>query len=149
MHDLIQDIRYAIRTLAQSPGFAVVAMLTLALGISANSAIFSVVNSAVISPLPDAAPDRLVFITSAFPTLDFDQFWMSQPEYMEYRDLNESFEEMGAYTTGEAGITGGESPIRVSAAYTKHSFMTTLNVDAACGRPASALRAGSRDEPWK
>ncbi len=134
MQNLLQDVRYAIRTLLQSPGFAIVAILTLALGIGANSAIFSVVNSVVISSLPYEAPERLMFITSAFPTLDFDQFWMSQPEYMEYRELSQSFEEMGAYTTGEVSITGGESPIRVNAAFTTHSFLATLGVDAARGR---------------
>ena len=134
MQDLIQDVRYAVRTLFQSPVFAFVAILTLALGIGANSAIFSVVNGVVITPLPYEAPERLMYITSAFPTLDFDQFWMSQPEYMEYRDLSQSFEDMGAYTTGEVSLTGGESPIRVNAAFTTHSFLTTLGVDAARGR---------------
>ncbi len=134
MQDLIQDVRYAVRTLLQSPGFALVAILTLALGIGANSAIFSVVNSVVIAPLPYEAPERLMYITSSFPTLDFDQFWMSQPEYMEYRELNQSFEDMGAYTTGEVSLTGGESPIRVNAAFTTHSFLATLGVDAARGR---------------
>jgi predicted permease len=134
MQDLIQDIRYAVRTLLQAPVFAFVAVLTLALGIGANSAIFSVVNSVIIAPLPYEAPERLMYITSAFPTLDFNQFWMSQPEYMEYRELNQSFEDMGAYTTGEVSLTGGESPIRINAAFTTHSFLATLGVDAARGR---------------
>jgi putative ABC transport system permease protein len=147
MQDLIQDIRYAVRTLLQSPGFAAVAIVTLALGIGANSAIFSVVNGVVITPLPYAAPERLMFITSAFPTLDFDEFWMSQPEYMEYRELSQSFEEIGAFRTGEVSITGAESPIRVTAGFTTHSFMTVLGVDAARGRYYTAEEDTPEGDP--
>ena len=105
MHELLQDIRFSVRTLTHAPGFAVVAVLTLALGIGANSAIFSVVNGIVLQPLPYGSPERLVFVTTAFPGLGFDEFRMSQPEYLEYGAWNESIEEMGAYNTGERSIT--------------------------------------------
>ena len=78
----MHDIRYALRNLRKSPGYAVVTVLTLALGIGVNSAIFSVVNGVLLKPLPYPRPERLVFITSQFPTLGFDQFWVSAPEFV-------------------------------------------------------------------
>lgn len=138
MQNLIQDLRYAFRNLRQAPGFAAVAVLTLALGIGANSAIFSVVNAVVIQPLEYRAPEQLVFITSAFPTLGFDEFWMSGPEYFEYREQSESFEDMGAYNTGEISITGGDTPIRVVSGVATASFFDTLGVEAHRGRTFTA-----------
>jgi len=138
MQNLVQDLRYALRNLRQSPGFAAVAILTLALGIGANSAIFSVVNAVVIQPLEYRAPERLVFITTTFPTLGFDEFWMSGPEFLEYREQSTSFAAMGAYNTGEISITGGESPIRVPSGVASASFFETLGVEAHRGRTFSA-----------
>jgi putative ABC transport system permease protein len=88
MDRLRQDLTYALRNLRKSPGYALVTILTLALGIGANSAIFSVVNGVILKPLSFPEPERLVFITSQFPTLGFDQFWVSPPEFMEFRDRN-------------------------------------------------------------
>ena len=73
----MQDLSYAVRSLRRQPGFALVTMLTLALGIGANTAVFSVVNGVLLRPLPYPQPDRLEFITSQFPNLGFTQFWIS------------------------------------------------------------------------
>ena len=113
MQTLAQDLRYALRNLRQSPGFTAIAVLTLALGIGANSAIFSVVNGVVLKPLEYREPERLMFITSTFPGLGFDEFWVSPPEYMVFADRTTSFESVGAYNIGEVSITGGDTPIRV------------------------------------
>lgn len=134
MNDLLQDLRYAVRGLLRAPAFALVAIVTLALGIGANSAIFSVVNAVVLTPLPYEEPDRLVFVTSAFPTMGFDEFWMSAPEYLEYREWNRSMAEVGAYNVGEVSVTGGETPIRAQGAIATPSLMTALGVPAARGR---------------
>ncbi len=134
MQDIRQDLKFAVRALLQSPGFAAVAVLTLALGIGANSAIFSVVNGVVLKPLPYHDPERLVFVTTAFPTMGFDKFWMSQPEYQEYAEWSEAIVDLGAYNTGEVSITGGQSPVRVSSTTATRSFFTVLGVEPVVGR---------------
>src|SRR5262245_32073543 len=83
MSTLWQDVVYAVRGILRSPGYAAVTLLTLALGIGANTAIFSIVHGVLLRPLPYPAAEQLVFITSQFPALKFDKFWMSVPEYLE------------------------------------------------------------------
>lgn len=131
---VLQDIRFALRTLLRAPVVTGVAVLTLALGIGANSAIFSVVNGVILKPLGYQDPGQLVFITSGFPSLGFDQFWMSAPEYRELQEWNESFLDIGAYNTGEVSITGGEAPIRVSAGMATAELFGVLGVPARVGR---------------
>ncbi len=138
MQTLAQDLRYALRDLRQAPGFTAVAILTLALGIGANSAIFSVVNGVVLKPLEYRDPDRLVFITSTFPTLGFDEFWLSPPEYLQFQDANSSFGRIGAYNVGEVSITGGETPIRVPSGTGSASFFETLGAEPHLGRTFTA-----------
>jgi hypothetical protein len=75
----MQDLRYAVRLLLRTPGFTLLAALTLALGIGANAAIFSVINAVLLAPLPYAAPDRLAIVYSQFPSLSFNRFWTSAP----------------------------------------------------------------------
>ena len=81
-----KDLIYALRSLRRQPGFTAVTMLTLALGIGANSAVFSVVNGVILRPLPYPDAGKLEFITSQFPNLGFKQFWISVPEFLEFRD---------------------------------------------------------------
>ncbi len=135
MQTLVQDLRYAFRNLRQAPGFTAVAIVTLALGIGANSAIFSVVNGVVLRPLEYREPDDLLFITSNFPGESYgEQFWMSAPEYFQYREQSTSFADMGVYTTGEISITGIDTPMRVSAGFASASLFTTLGVEPVGGR---------------
>ena len=126
MHTLKQDLAYALRTLARSPGYAAVTVLTLALGIGANTAIFSVVNGVLLKPLPYPKPERLQFITSTFPALGFDRFWVSLPEWAEFRERNRSFQAVGAYSAGALNLGTPERPRRV------------------CGRADHGSRAGAR-----
>ncbi|MCA1585148.1 MAG: ABC transporter permease, partial [Acidobacteria bacterium] len=113
MQNFRQDIRYAIRNLLRAPGFATVTVLTLALGIGANTAIFSVVNGVILRPLGYSAPDQLMFITTRFPNMGFDQFWVSPPEYFEYREMNQSFSVVGAFATTETNLAASDRPRRV------------------------------------
>src|SRR3954464_11084227 len=86
MDALLRDLRHAVRNLLRTPGFALVTILTLALGIGANTAIFSVVNAVILRPMGYPDPDRLVFISSQFPKMGFDQFWVSPPEFLEFQE---------------------------------------------------------------
>ena len=128
------DIRYAIRQLRRSPGFAVVAVMTLALGIGANTAVFSVINGVLLKPLPYEAPEELVSVTSAFPSMDFDRFWISPPEYFELREWNRVFADIGGYRTGTASIETDDRPLRIPSAVASWSFFPTMGVGAALGR---------------
>ncbi|HEX2225264.1 MAG TPA: ABC transporter permease, partial [Thermoanaerobaculia bacterium] len=128
MRSILQDLRYAGRLLTRSPAFTLLTVLTLALGIGGSAAIFSVVDSVLLQPLPYKDSDRLMFIHSQFVTLDSPRFWVSAPEYVEYRGNNQSFEEMGAYVLGEANIAGRDTPVRANAAFITASLLRTLGV---------------------
>src|SRR5688572_6468637 len=129
-----QDLVYAFRNLRKSPGYAAVTVLTLALGIGANSAIFSVVNGVVLKPLPYPEPERLVFITSQFPALGFDQFWVSAPEFVEFRERNQSFDDVGAYRAGAVNLGTQDQPRRVVSAIITSELMPVLGVAPIRGR---------------
>jgi predicted permease len=134
MDKLRQDLVYAFRTLRTSPGYALVTILTLALGIGANSAIFSVVNGVILKPLAYPEADRLIYITSQFPTLGFDQFWVSPPEFVEFRDRNQAFENVGAYSAGAVNLGTQEQPQRVNSAIVTSELMPVLGVQPIRGR---------------
>ena len=132
MDTLLRDVRHAARSLVRSPGFTTVALLTLALGIGANTAIFSIVNAVVLRPLGYPKPGQLMFLTTQSP--GFPQFWVSPPEYMEFRELNQSFSAVGAYTTGEVNLTASDRPLRVRSAAVDDHLLRALGVQAAHGR---------------
>jgi len=134
MRDVLQDLRYSIRSLARTPGFALLAVLTLALGIGANSAIFSVINGVILKPLGYPQPDQLVMITSQFPGLGFDKFWVSPPEYFELRERSKSFSEIGAYRTSAVNLSESDTPERVNAVNATASLLKTLRVAPYRGR---------------
>ena len=134
MDRLKRDLIYAFRNFRKSPGYALVTILTLALGIGANTAIFSVVNGVILKPLPFPNAERLIFITSQFPTLGFDQFWVSAPEFMEFRDRNKSFQAVGAYATGAVNLGAQDQPKRVNSAAITSELMPVLGVQPLRGR---------------
>jgi putative ABC transport system permease protein len=135
---LRQDLRLAIRSLLRAPAFAAVTILTLALGIGANTAIFSIVNGVILRPLSYPKPEQLMYLTTQFPAFGFDQFWVSPPEYFEFRELNQSFAAVGAYTTGEVNLTAGDRPMRVRSASVDDRLLTALGVQPIAGRLFSA-----------
>jgi predicted permease len=139
---LRQDLRYAIRSLLRSPGYTAVTILTLALGIGANTAIFSIVNGVILRPLAYPKPEQLMYLTTQFPAFGFEQFWVSPPEYFEFREINRSFFAVGAFTTGEVNLTAGNRPLRVRSASVNDDLLTALGVPPAMGR---LFRKGETD----
>jgi predicted permease len=129
-----QDLRHALRGLARTPGFTLVSVLTLALGIGANTAIFSIVNGVVLRPLGYPKPEQLMFLTTQFPAQGFFQFWVSPPEFFEFRELTQSFSDVGAFTTSEVNLMAGDRPRRVRAAAVTDDVMRALQVPPAHGR---------------
>jgi putative ABC transport system permease protein len=129
-----QDLVYAFRHLRKNPGYALVTILTLALGIGANTAIFSVVHGVILKPLPYPDPARLVFITSQFPGLGFDQFWVSAPEFIEFKERNQTFEDVGAYRSGAVNLGTQDQPRRVVSAVVTSELMPVLGVAPIRGR---------------
>ena len=134
LDQLRQDVRHAVRGLLRAPGFTVVTILTLALGIGANTAIFSIVNGVILKPLGYPNPEQLMYLTTQFPAFGFNQFWVSPPEYFEFREMNQSFAAVGAFTTGEVNLTAGDRPLRVRSAAVDDSLLTALGVQPALGR---------------
>jgi putative ABC transport system permease protein len=128
MKALLQDLRYACRLLLRSPGFTLLAALTLALGIGANAAIFSVASSVLLKPLPYQDSGRLMIVYSQFPSMGFDRFWVDPMEFTEYGRWNRSFESLGAWTTGSVNVSGRDEPVRASAAFTTAGLFTALGV---------------------
>jgi predicted permease len=126
------DFRYAIRLLARAPGFTVAAVATLALGIGANTAIFSLIKAVLITPLPYADPERLVMIWNA--SAGSGRTWLSAQEIVSYRDDAASFAQLGAYIDGDANITGEGEPERVRAAIVTGELFETLGVSPLLGR---------------
>jgi predicted permease len=132
MHTLIQDVRHGARTLRKSPGFTLLAALTLALGIGGLTAIFSVVNAVLLRPLPYAEPDRLVRLWSAWEGQSRND--VSPAEYFDYRDGLGAFRALGAFASGSANLTGDGEPERLQAGYVTASLFTALAVEPALGR---------------
>jgi predicted permease len=128
MKALLQDLRYACRLLFRSPGFTLLAALTLALGIGANAAIFSVASSVLLKPLPYKDSGRLMIVYSQFPSMGFDRFWVDPMEFTEYGRWNRSFESLGAYVTSEVNVSGRDEPVRANAAYATAGLFTALGV---------------------
>ncbi|HEX5083703.1 MAG TPA: ABC transporter permease [Blastocatellia bacterium] len=134
MQTLWHDLRYGARMLFKRPGFTLIAVITLALGIGANTAIFSVVNGVLLRPLPYREPDRLVRVYSEFPTMSLRKFWVSPPEYIDIQKEAKSWESIGAWSSGGVNIASTGAPIRVTSAGVTRSLIDTLGVQPALGR---------------
>jgi predicted permease len=125
------DTRHAVRSLRRSPVFTAVALVTIALGIGANTAIFSVVNSVLLRPLAYARPAELMYLTTGSSSQPFP---VSVAEYLEFRQFNRSFADVGAFRTGEVNLMAGERALRVRSATVDSHLLNVLRVDAAQGR---------------
>lgn len=133
MEALLQDIRYAVRRLAKSPGFALVAILTLALEIGANTAIFSVVNAVLLRSLPFAEPDRLVMLYTAYPQ-DETRYPLSPPDFMSYHDDARSFADVVAVNDSRQTLTDEGEPRRVDVGVVSADFFELMGAQPILGR---------------
>jgi len=134
MRALLDDVRFAIRGLMRTPGFAVTAVATLALGIAANTAVFSVVDRVLLRPLGYPEPDRLVRVFTARPEVGALRMTVSFPNYNDWRERNASFSGMGIFTMAAMNYTGGDRPQRLTAVRGSASLLPTLGFEAAIGR---------------
>ena len=134
MNTLFQDLRYALRTFVKSPGFTAVALATLALGIGANTAIFSVVNAVILNPLPFREPDRLVRVTADLSRQGVKDLGLSGLELFDYRDRSGLFEEISGLCPLDANITGGNRPERAEVLLTDVNYFDMLGVRPQLGR---------------
>src|SRR5262249_50082317 len=153
---LWQDVRYAIRLLRSSPAFTITAVVTLALGIGATTAIFSVVDATLLHPLPYPAPDQLVSIVDDLPGIGSYDVGLSQPEWL---DLEGSgiFEQVAPAWFDENNLTGSSRPIRVRLSSVAPNYFAVLGVQAQLGRtfpaenraPGFTLEVVISDGMWK
>src|SRR5579864_1123957 len=134
METLLQDVRYGWRMLAGNPGFTAIAILTLAIGIGASTAIFSVVETVLLRPLPYQQPDRLVIVSETSPGMSNDELGVSAGEYQDYRDRNRSFSQVAAYESAGFNLTGMGRPLRVNAAALSASAFPLLGISPELGR---------------
>src|ERR1700726_1083849 len=116
LDEFLQDMRYAARMLHKNPGFTLVAVLTLALGIGANTAIFGVVNAVLLRPLPFKQPSRLMMLFEGIPKLGFPKMGFSAPDFVVFARAQKSFESVGAYQNKYLNISGDKGPERLMAA---------------------------------
>jgi putative ABC transport system permease protein len=134
MQNILQDLRYGARMLLKKPGFTAIAVITLALGIGANTAIFSVVNGVLLRPLPYKEPGRLARVYSEFPTMNLRKFWISPPEFLDIQKESKSWESIGAWATGGVNLSSTGEPIRVTSTSVTRSLIDTLGVSPMIGR---------------
>jgi predicted permease len=130
----IQDVRYALRSLRRAPGFTTIALLTLALGIGANTAMFSVVNGVLLRPLPYAEADRLVRVYQANPKQALRQSRMSLPDFEDWRQTR-AFAGMAAYDVVPQILTGHGDPVELQCAYIAGDFFGVFGTPVQRGRP--------------
>ncbi|HEX6199166.1 MAG TPA: ABC transporter permease, partial [Thermoanaerobaculia bacterium] len=142
MNELVRDFRTAARRLAKSPGFSAAVVLTLALGIGANGAVFSVVRGVLLTPLPFDEPERLVRVHHGHRERGLEPGIFSPPDFEDLRAEDGVFEDLATYwfTPGHSGmnLTGGGEPLRVSATFVSERFFPLLGVPAARGRALAA-----------
>ncbi len=135
---MLQDLLYAVRILLRRPGFTLAAILSLALGIGATTAIFSIVNAVALRPLPYVEPDRLVWMTTLLHGSSTDEVTFT-PHFLEWRRQNRTFDSLAAYNQQTRNLTGLESPLEVHTIKASAALLPLLGVELALGRNFTAL----------
>jgi hypothetical protein len=131
---MISSIRLAFRSLAKTPGFTAVGIITIALAIGANTAVFSLVNALLVRPLPFKAPENLVLLFEKFSGQGLDQIPVSAPEYLDWEKQTRSYERIAAFNFADFNLTGGDMPERISGAVVTPGLFPLLGVPPIKGR---------------
>ena len=131
MDGILQDLKFALRTLVRAPGFTLMAVLTLAIGIGSTAAIFGVVNSVLLKPLPYGDSDEVVTVYSSW--VGFPKTWVSPAEYRAWLNNVPSFDDLALYAGFSANFSSPENPERVRAVFTTENLMEVLQVPMARG----------------
>ncbi len=134
MNTWMQDIRFALRSFAKNPGFTLAAVLSLAIGIGANTSIFSVANALLFHPLPYDSPDRLVILWNRSPGLDITQDWFSTAQYFDIKTRHHGFEQVALAIGGDYNLTGQGDPERVGVIRVSSNLLPMLGARPALGR---------------
>src|SRR5947209_8041060 len=145
MNPILQDFRYALRMLRKNIGLSAVVVVSLAIGIGANSAIFSVVDALLLRPLPYPHPERLVNIWLHSPGIGIFRDWPSPGQYIDIRNENHSFEEMALAQSRNFTVAGREQPERISGMRGQSSLLRMLGAQPLLGR----LLLPEEDKPGK
>src|SRR5215470_5894910 len=141
LETLFHDLRFGARMLFKNPGFTLIAVVTLALGIGANTAMFTIAHGALLRPLDYPKPDQLMYLTAEAPAIGGTRNALSAPEYTEFRQMNQSFAAVSAYstggtayTTGEVNLTAGDRPLRVRSISVDAHLLKALSIQPEQGR---------------
>ena len=134
MHAIVQDLRYALRTLRQAPGFTIAAILSIALGVGANTSIFSVASALLLRPLPYADPDRLVILWNRSPGLGITEDWFSTAQYFDIKSTQGGFAQVAIAIGGNYNLTGDGEPERIGTVRVSSNLLPMLGASAEIGR---------------
>src|SRR5262249_11735726 len=134
MESLWNDVRYAIRVMTERPGFTAIAVITLALGIGANSAIFTVINAVVLRPLPFQDPDKIVILSENNFAKGWSQFAVAPANFLDWRDQNKAWAEISAFRGKSFNLIGRGEPERLTGALVSANVFRLLGVTPLVGR---------------
>ena len=140
------DIKYTFRNISRKPFFYAIVILTLALGIGANAAIFTVVNAVLLRPLPYPDPDRLMMVWTSNPRQGFDKDVGTYPNFEDWRRASRSFERMSGYFGASLTLTGNGDPVQLRGARVTHEFFETMGVAPAYGHTFTAANGQAGGE---
>ncbi len=135
--EMFQDLRFALRTLIKQPGFMLIVVITLSLGIGANTAIFSVISTVLLKPLPYKEPDRIVALSSYNPQKGEERFGVSPADFLDWQAQSQSFENLAIYTFGTVSFKDSDHPEEIPSARVSPNFFQTLGVQPLMGRSFS------------
>src|SRR5262249_5267525 len=128
VNGLVSEVRQGIRRLRDAPGFALIVMLTLALGLGASTALFSVVNAVLLRPLPLDRDDQLVMLYATNPDKSIPRFGVSYPDYRDWREQTRSFSDMALFSVGSMVIQSPDGPERVGGLFVSRNMFDVLGV---------------------